>query len=84
MLLSDEVRPDAGLLLGQGHGGARGCEALDHPGHVAAQSAHGLKTFRVLTHFVRSVAVHHVPVDGGNNGHLGNGEILVERVKGGR
>lgn len=59
-------------------------EALQHPGHVAADVAHGLQAFQVFAYFVRRHAMDHVPICRGNDGHAGNAEIFLNDIDSGR
>lgn len=47
-----------------------------------AQGTHDLQALGILHGFFRIVAVDGVPVLGGDHGHAGDGEILVEAVEG--
>lgn len=59
-------------------------KALQHPGHVAADVAHGLHPFQIFAHFVRRHAMDHVPICRGNDGHAGNAEIFLNDIDSGR
>src|SRR5699024_1643618 len=55
----------------------------EQPGHVAGEVAHGLQPLRVLGGLAGGRAEGVVPVGGADNGHLGDGEVLVEHVEAG-
>lgn len=59
-------------------------KALQHPGHVAANVAHGLHPFQIFAYFVRRHAMDHVPICRGNDGHAGNAEIFLNDIDSGR
>lgn len=59
-------------------------KALQHPGHVAADVAHGLHPFQIFAHFVRRHAMDHVPICRGNDRHAGNAEIFLNDIDSGR
>ena len=82
--LADEIGSDSGFAFGMVEAVFFAeLEAFEQPGHVAAEGAHGLETLQILADFVRGAAMHHVPILGGNDGHIVHGEIFVELVKGG-
>ncbi len=69
-----------------GHGDARGAprfDAFEHPCHVAAQVAHGCHALGILESFFGRASKGDVPVGGGDDGHLIDGEVLVEHVDAG-
>ena len=55
-------------------------KALDHPGEIAGEVAHDLKALFVLQDLLGTVAVHHGPILAGDDGHAGDGEILIELI----
>ena len=79
---ADEIRGDASLARGQGHtGGAPGLKTAEHIGHVLPQRAHYLESLKVLPDLIRRVAMDHVPILRGDDGHLGYHEIFIELVE---
>ena len=56
--------------------------ALKQPRHIVPQSAHGLHTLGILLGLTGGGAVDAVPVLAGGDGHAGDGEELVQLVKG--
>ena len=61
--LSDEIGHDRFFLDRiRNAGGAARFDTFEEPGHIAAELAHYLHTFFVLTHLVWSVAVYHIPI----------------------
>lgn len=56
-------------------------DALEQPGHVAGKGSHDLQAFEILFHLFGGRAVGHIPILGGNHGHSGDREILVQLVK---
>lgn len=82
--LSDKVGEGDNLLLREGNPGLLpGLLALEEPGHILAQDAHDLHSLQVLFDLLRVGAVDHVPVSGGNNGHLHQAEIFVQLIPSG-
>lgn len=57
-------------------------EALQHPGHVAADVAHGLQAFQVFAYFVRRHAMDHVPIRRRDDGHAGDAEVFIQSING--
>lgn len=55
---------------------------FQHPGHVPAESPHGLQAFGVLRGLPGKPSVHTVPVLGRDYRHIRYGKILVQPVKG--
>ena len=55
-------------------------KALQHPGHVAANVAHGLQAFQVFAYFIRRHAMDHVPICRSDDGHAGNAEIFLNDI----
>lgn len=55
-------------------------KALQHPGHVAADVAHGLHPFQIFAYFVRRHAMDHVPICRSDDGHAGNAEIFLNDI----
>ena len=55
-------------------------EAFQHPGHVAANVAHGLHPFQIFAYFVRRHAMDHVPICRSDDGHAGNAEIFLNDI----
>ena len=86
MLLSvlDEVGAYSWFVVGTGDAVLPTAgDALQKPCHVFSQGAHGLQAFGILSDVVGGEAMDGVPVLGGDDGHVGDGEILVELLKGG-
>lgn len=57
-------------------------KALQHPGHVAADVAHGLQAFQVFAYFVRRHAMDHVPIRRRDDGHAGDAEVFIQSING--
>ena len=57
--------------------------ALEHCRHVATQITHCLHAFGICQHILCLAAVDHIPVAGGNKGHLVYGEVLADNIKAG-
>lgn len=84
MDLSNEVGRCAICLGCVDTGGLSCLDAAKEPGHVFADVSHGGKALGVPIGVAGHAAKHVVPVGGSNHGHLLNGEVLVEHIKGGR
>ena len=56
----------------------------NHPCHVPSQRTHGLHAFLVECGLARRLPIHHVPILRGDDGHVENGEILVQSVESSR
>ena len=59
-------------------------QLADHPGHVATQRPHGLHALLVLGGLSWRLAIDHIPVLRADNGHVEDGEVLVQTVEGSR
>lgn len=59
-------------------------DAAEQPRHVLPQHAHRLQPLAVLAHIVGREAVDRIPVLRRDDGHVADGEILVELLEGGR
>lgn len=70
--------------LRDGKGSAAVTKVFKQPRHVAPQSAHRLQPLGVLGGFAGCAPVDAVPVLRRNDGHVQDGEILVESVECGR
>lgn len=82
---ADEIRAE--LRFGCGGLNARlfaRLDTLQKVRHVPAEVAHRLHALLVPQDFLGLAAVDHVPIGGGNNGHLTDRKILVQHVEGGR
>lgn len=80
--LADKVGGDACFLLGQGDARlAPSLHTFEEIGHIPAKEAHDLHTFQILCHLLRRISMDHIPIPGGNDGHLGDGKILVELIQ---
>ena len=55
--------------------------AAQDPGHVVGEVAHGAQTFLVLDGLAGRAPMDVVPVRGGHDRHLVDGEVLVEHVE---
>lgn len=55
-------------------------KALQHPSHITADIAHGLKTFQVIANFIGRHAVNHVPIRRRNDRHAGNAKVFVQDI----
>ena len=58
-----------------------GFDALQYPRHVAAKDAHDLKSFGILTDFIRRIAMYHGPVVGSDAYHLMIGQVFIEDIE---
>ena len=83
VLLSDEICEYCRIRIGQTVALLLRSDGLDEEGDVAAEDAHALHALRILHHVFGTVTVHHVPVAGAGDGHLADGEVLVQLVEGG-
>ena len=59
-------------------------DALNQKGHVPRQNTHGLLALFVHFGLAFIASVNGVPILAGGNGHIGNGEVLIELIKGRR
>ena len=82
-ILPDKIREHRFFGLGQTVALLLGGDGLDEEGDVAAEDAHALHALRILHHVFGTVTVHHVPVAGAGDGHLADGEVLVQLVESG-
>lgn len=56
-------------------------DAVQQPGHVPGEIAHGLQTFLILKHLLRGISMHHIPIGGTYKGHVGYGKIFVQLIQ---
>ena len=81
-VLSDKVGPQPTLQLRMSL--LADVELANHPGHVAPKCAHRLHTLFVLSSLTRRLTIDYIPVLRTDNGHIQDGEVLVQAVKGSR
>ena len=58
--------------------------SADQKCHITGKVTHGLQSFQIFFHIFGRETVNLIPVSAGNNRHTGNGEILVQHIKGSR
>ena len=62
-------------------GGLTGLNAAQHIGQIQPHVAHGLQILLVLQHFAALGAEGHVPVAGGDKGHMAVSDVLVDAIQ---